>query len=106
LPFKSRQAKIPLNSQKQQGLSAARGALAGQVVLEIILKALAAIPEAQVFIATHSPLVVQEEGVDVLLCFSRDDQGVHTVAGNKHPALQDWKGVPDLATIFSSRVLG
>jgi predicted ATPase len=74
--------------------------------LEIILKALAAIPEAQVFIATHSPLVVQEEGADVLLCFSRDDQGVHAVPGNKHPALQDWKGVPDLATIFSSRVLG
>jgi predicted ATPase len=74
--------------------------------LEIILKALAGIPEAQVFIATHSPLVVQEEGVDVLLCFTRDDQGVHTVPGNKHPALQDWKGVPDLATIFSSRVLG
>lgn len=74
--------------------------------LEIILKALAAIPEAQVFIATHSPLVVQEEGVDVLLCFSRDDQGVHAIPGNKHPALQDWQGVPDLATIFSSRVLG
>jgi predicted ATPase len=74
--------------------------------LEIILKALAAIPEAQVFIATHSPLVVQEEGVDVLLCFSRDDKGVHAIPGNKHPALEDWKGVPDLATIFSSRVLG
>ena len=74
--------------------------------LEIILKALAAIPEAQVFIATHSPLVVQEAGVDVLLCFSRDEQGVHAIPGNKHPALQDWKGVPDLATIFSSRVLG
>jgi len=74
--------------------------------LEIILKALAAIPSAQVFIATHSPLVVQEEGVEPLLCFSRDDEGVQIVHGKDHPALKEWNGVPDLASIFSSRVLG
>jgi hypothetical protein len=74
--------------------------------LEIILKALAAIPSAQVFIATHSPLVVQEEGVGPLLCFTRDEKGVHVIPGKQHPALQDWKGVPDLASVFSSRVLG
>jgi predicted ATPase len=74
--------------------------------LEIILKALAAIPSAQVFIATHSPLVVQQEGVKPLLCFTKDVNGVQIIAGSKHPALSDWNGVPDLASIFSSRVLG
>ena len=74
--------------------------------LEIILKALAAIPNAQVFIATHSPLVVQEEGVEPLLCFSKDENGVHITPGRNHPALKDWTGLPDLASIFSSRVLG
>ena len=74
--------------------------------LEIILKALAAIPNAQVFIATHSPLVVQEEGVEPLLCFSKGEKGVQVVHGKDHPALKDWNGVPDLASIFSSRVLG
>jgi energy-coupling factor transporter ATP-binding protein EcfA2 len=74
--------------------------------LEIILKALAAIPSAQVFVATHSPLVVQQAGVKPLLCFSRDDKGVHVVHGKDHPVLKEWNGVPDLGSIFSSRVLG
>jgi predicted ATPase len=74
--------------------------------LEIALKALAAIPNAQVFIATHSPLVVQQEGREPLLCFTRGYEGVRVMPGPKHPALKDWTGVPDLASIFSSRVLG
>jgi predicted ATP-dependent endonuclease of OLD family len=74
--------------------------------LEITLKALAAIPNAQVFIATHSPLVVQQEGKEPLLCFTRGYEGVVVTPGAKHPALRDWSGVPDLASMFSSRVLG
>jgi predicted ATPase len=75
--------------------------------LEIITKSLAAIPDAQVFLATHSPLLVQQVGARPLLCFTRDEKtGVHIVHGEKHPALKDWKGVPDLASIFSSRVFG
>lgn len=75
--------------------------------LEIILKALAAIPDAQVFLATHSPLVVQQAGVGSLLCFTRDEKaGVQIVHGRNHPALKHWEGSPDLAAIFESRVLG
>ena len=75
--------------------------------LEIILKALAAIPDAQVFLATHSPLVVQQAGVQSLLCFTRHEKsGVHIIHGLSHPALKDWKGSPDLVSIFESRVLG
>jgi predicted ATPase len=75
--------------------------------LDIILKALRAIPSAQVFIATHSPLVVQQVGVEPLLCFVRDpESGVRIVRGNAHPALKEWQGIPDLSSIFSSRVLG
>jgi hypothetical protein len=66
--------------------------------LEIIMKALAAIPQAQVFVATHSPLVVQQMGVKPLLCFTRNETtGVRIMHGN---------GSPDLASIFESRVLG
>jgi predicted ATPase len=75
--------------------------------LEIIVKALTAIPAAQVFVATHSPLVVQQVGVKPLLCFRRDEKtGVQILRGEKHPALKDWEGNPDLGSIFSSRVLG
>lgn len=75
--------------------------------LEIIIKALAAIPEAQVFVATHSPLVVQQVGAKPLLCFTRDEKaGVQIVHGEEHRALLDWEGNPDLGSIFASRVLG
>jgi predicted ATPase len=75
--------------------------------LEIILKALSAIPGAQVFVATHSPLVVQQVGVKPLLCFRRDEKkGVLIIHGENHSALKEWNGSPDLASIFASRVLG
>jgi len=75
--------------------------------LEIILKALAAIPDAQVFLATHSPLVVQQTGVDSLLCFTRNEKtGVQIIHGISDPALKNWQGSPDLASVFESRVLG
>ena len=75
--------------------------------LEIIFKALAAIPAAQVFVATHSPMVVQQVGVKPLLCFTRNEKtGVRIIHGENHSALKDWQGSPDLASIFASRVLG
>lgn len=75
--------------------------------LEIIVKALSAIPDAQVFLATHSPLLVQQVGARPLLCFTRNEKtGVHIVRGENHSALKDWKGTPDLSSIFSSRVFG
>ena len=75
--------------------------------LEIILKALRAIPGAQVFVATHSPIVVQQVEVESLLCFRRNpESGVSIVSGKAHPALKDWDGTPDLGSIFISRILG
>jgi predicted ATPase len=75
--------------------------------LEIIIDALAAIPEAQVFVATHSPLVVQQAGLKSLLCFTMSETtGVRIIHGEYHPALKGWTGTPDLASIFESRVLG
>jgi len=75
--------------------------------LEIIVKALAAIPGAQTFVATHSPLVVQQVGAKPLLCFTRDEKaGVRIIHGEKQAALKDWEGSPDLASIFASGVLG
>jgi predicted ATPase len=75
--------------------------------LEIIVKALAAIPGSQVFVATHSPLVVQQVGAKPLLCFRRDEEtGVQIIHGEDHPVLKDWEGIPDLASILAYRVFG
>ncbi|MEO5349386.1 MAG: AAA family ATPase [Magnetococcus sp. YQC-3] len=74
--------------------------------LEIILRALSSIPDAQVLVATHSPLVVQQVGLEQLLCFSATPDGTRILPGAQHPALADWDGTPDLATIFSAGILG
>jgi hypothetical protein len=74
--------------------------------LEVILRALSTIPRSQVFVATHSPLIVQQVGRDPLLCFTRDSEGVHVVRGAEHEALKAWEGVPDLASVFAAGVLG
>lgn len=73
--------------------------------LEIIMGSLSAIPGGKTMVASHSPLVIQQAGRDALLCFRRDEDGVKIIPGAAHPALQDWDGTPDLATIFAAGVL-
>ncbi|MCL6635471.1 MAG: AAA family ATPase [Peptococcaceae bacterium] len=74
--------------------------------LEVIIRSLSAVPGVQMLVATHSPLVVQQVGIKPLLVFSRDGEGTHVIPGSNHPELVEWDGVPDLATVFASGVLG
>ena len=73
--------------------------------LEIILRALSAIPGAQTLLATHSPYVVQQCGKAPLLCFTQDGQGVSIRSGKDHPALKEWDSSPDLGMVFAAGVL-
>ncbi len=73
--------------------------------LEIILRSLSSIPGSQMLLATHSPFVVQQCGVEPLLCFSRDEQGAHITPGLEHPMLKAWDGMPDLGIVFAAGVL-
>lgn len=73
--------------------------------LEIILRSLSSVPMAQMLLATHSPLVVQQCGSEPLLCFTRDESGVHITNGPSHPGLKTWDGTPDLGLVFAAGVL-
>jgi len=73
--------------------------------LEIILRSLSSIPSAQMLLATHSPFVVQQCGIEPLLCFSRDAIGVHITPGANHPMLKNWDGSPDLGIVFAAGIL-
>jgi len=73
--------------------------------LEIILRSLSTVPGSQMLLATHSPFVVQQCGIEPLLCFSRDADGAHIIAGADHPMLKDWDGMPDLGIVFAAGVL-
>lgn len=73
--------------------------------LEIILRSLSSVPGGQVLLATHSPFVVQQCGIEPLLCFSRDENGAHIIPGPSHPLLRTWDGTPDLGIVFAAGVL-
>lgn len=73
--------------------------------LEIILRSLSTVPGSQMLLATHSPFVVQQCGIEPLLCFSRDGDGAHITAGANHPMLKTWDGAPDLGIVFAAGVL-
>jgi predicted ATPase len=73
--------------------------------LEIILRSLSTVPGSQMLLATHSPFVVQQCGIEPLLCFSRDADGAHIIAGANHPMLKEWDGAPDLGIVFAAGVL-
>jgi predicted ATPase len=74
--------------------------------IEIVMSAIQSIPNAQTFVTTHSPMIVQQSGVESLLLFSKPDKEVVVEHGGDNPILRDLDGVPDLATVFASRVLG
>ena len=63
--------------------------------------------EAQVLLATHSPVVLSTASMDDVLCFAKDDNGsTDIVLGSEHPLLQKWQGEVDLGTLLASGVLG
>ncbi len=74
--------------------------------IEIVMSAIHSIPNAQTFVTTHSPMVVQLCEVDSLLLFAKKDREVVVQHGRDNTILRDWDGVPDLATVVGSRVLG
>jgi len=75
--------------------------------LETVLQSLSSIYSGQVLIATHSPVALNLLAPAQILCFAKDTDGAtDIVAGDKHPALRDWKeGEPDLGVLFASGIL-
>ena len=75
--------------------------------IETVMQSLRSMYEGQVLVATHSPTVLAvTEAADVLV-FARDEtHGTSITRGDKHPALQEWRGEVSLGTLFAGGVLG
>ena len=72
-----------------------------------VYDSLSSVYEAQMLLATHSPVVLNAAGLDDVLCFAKDGEGsTDIVLGSEHPALQRWQGGVDLGTLLASGVLG
>ena len=75
--------------------------------ISTVYDSLSSVYDAQVLLATHSPVVLNAAGTEDVLCFARDDDGAtDIVLRAEHPALRQWQGEVELGTLLASGVLG
>jgi predicted ATPase len=75
--------------------------------VETVFQSLSSVYDAQVLLATHSPVVLSVAKPEQVLCFARTPDGAtDIVRGSEHPRLREWRGETDLGTLFASGVLG
>jgi predicted ATPase len=75
--------------------------------VETVLQSLSSVYDAQVLLATHSPVILSLAKPEEVLCFDRTGEGqTDIVRGTEHPRLLEWRGETDLGTLFASGVLG
>ena len=75
--------------------------------VEALVQSLSSVYDAQILLATHSPVILSSTRAADVLCFAKNSEGAtDIVAGSEHPGLAQWKGEVNLATLFASGVLG
>lgn len=75
--------------------------------VETIFQSLASVYDAQILMATHSPVILGISDAKDVLCFAKTQEGAtDIVAGNLHPALARWQGETNLGVLFAAGVLG
>jgi len=75
--------------------------------IESMLQSLSSVYDAQILLATHSPIILSIVPLEKVLCFAKNDNGeTDIVLGSEHPKLRDWRGDPNLSILFTSGVLG
>ncbi len=73
--------------------------------IEAVMQSLRSLYDGQVWVSTHSPIVLADRKVDELLLTRLERDGSVTVtAGPDHPRLAKWKGALDLGTLFATGV--
>ena len=74
--------------------------------IETVVQSLSMLYDSQVWVSTHSPIVLAHTELrDVLATRLDKDGSVTVVAGDKHPRLRDWQGTLDIGTLFAAGVL-
>lgn len=75
--------------------------------VETVFQSLSSIYDAQILLATHSPVILSMADLDKILCFKKNaESATDMVRGDAHPALKDWKGEVSLGVLFAGGVLG
>ncbi|HPD31943.1 MAG TPA: ATP-binding protein [Phycisphaerae bacterium] len=75
--------------------------------VEAVFQSLSGVYDAQVLLATHSPVILSIADSSEVLCFSKTESGAtDVVRGTEHPKLRDWRGETNLGVLFAGGVLG
>lgn len=75
--------------------------------IETVVEALRSLHGAQVWVSTHSPIVLANNALDELLIARLNNESgeVSVIPGREHPQLAEWKASPDLGTLYAAGVL-
>jgi predicted ATPase len=75
--------------------------------VETMFQSLSSVYDAQILLATHSPVILSVVDVGDVLCFAKTPEGAtDIVSGSEHPALKEWQGETNLGVLFAAGVLG
>jgi predicted ATPase len=75
--------------------------------VQTMYQSLSSVYEAQILLATHSPVILSNADPENVLCFAKTDEGAtDIVLGNEHPNLRDWRREENLGVLFAGGVLG
>lgn len=75
--------------------------------VETMFQSLSSVYDAQILLATHSPVILSLADADKVLCFAKTFEGAtDVVLGIEHPALKEWRGETNLGVLFAGGVLG
>jgi len=75
--------------------------------VETVFQSLSSFYDAQVLLATHSPVVLSIALPEQVLCFGKTEEGAtDIILGSDHPNLRNWRGETNLGVLFAAGVLG
>lgn len=99
LPYLPKQPGILVTEEPENGIHPR--------AIEAVLQSLSSMYDSQVWVSSHSPVVLARAQLDQLLCARLSSTGgVEMVPGDEHPRLQEWRGGIDLGSLFAAGVLG
>ncbi|MBL4885891.1 MAG: ATP-binding protein, partial [Planctomycetaceae bacterium] len=77
------------------------------LAVETMYQSLANVIDAQILVASHSPVLLSMANPEQVLCFAKDRTGAtDIISGDNHPHLVDWQRDTNLGELFAAGVLG
>ena len=97
LPYLGRMPQLICIEEPENGLH--------PQAIETVLQSLSSVYDSQVWVTTHSPVVLAHTDLAATILMQQRDGTAIAVQGNEHPRLKDWQGSIDLGSLLAAGVL-